>query len=176
LRDSIRVAFADKAVAVVARVRAAAAAGKVAGTAAATLSVLAAIGLAAGCGGGIAAPDLFVVQRTGSGPGARLTLLVNEEGGVHCYTEATHRGPTLKLSDPLLVRARAIQEELHEQASEHLSLPPGRGSVLSYYLRDENGTVRFSDNSPGQPKVLRELALFVLQTAQQVCHLPQQGA
>jgi hypothetical protein len=143
---------------------------------AAALGVLAAVTLATGCGGGIAAPDLFIVQRTGSGPGARLTLLVNEEGGVHCYTEPAHPGPTLKLSDPLLVRARAIQEELHEQASEHLSLPPGKGSVLSYYLRDENGTVRFSDNSPGQPKVLRELALFVLQTAQQVCHLPQQGA
>ncbi len=166
MRHSIRVAVADKAAAAAVRARAGAA----------TLGVLAAIGLAAGCGGGIAAPDLFIVQRAGSAPGARLTLLVNEEGGVHCYQEATHRGPTLKLSDPLLVRARAIQEELHEQASEHLSLPPGKGSVLSYYLRDENGTVRFSDNSPGQPKVLRELALFVLQTAQQVCHLPQQGA
>lgn len=135
------------------------------------LSVLASLILMVGCGGGIAAPDLFIVQRTGSGPGARLTLVVNEEGGVHC-----NAGPTLKLSDPLLIRARAIQEELHEQASEHLSLTPGAGSVLSYSLRDENGTVRFSDNSPGQPKVFRELALLVLQVAQQVCHLPQQGA
>jgi hypothetical protein len=133
--------------------------------------VLAALILLAGCGGGIAAPDLFIVQRTGNGPGARLTLLVNEEGGLRC-----NGGPTLKLSDPLLVRARAIQEELHEQASEHLSLPPGRGSVLHYYLRDENGTVRFSDDSPEQPKILRELALLVLQIAQQTCHLPQQGA
>jgi hypothetical protein len=140
----------------------------------AVLGVCTAIALvleAAGCGGGIAAPDLFIVQRTGSGPGARLTLLVNEEGGVRCNS-----GRTLKLSDPLLIRARAIQEELHEQASEHLSLPPGEGSVLSYYLRDENGTVRFSDNSPKQPKVLHELALLVLQIAQQVCRLPQQGA
>jgi hypothetical protein len=132
---------------------------------------LAAVALAAGCGGGIAAPDLFIVQRTGSGPGARLTLLVNEEGGVHC-----NGGPTLKLSDPQLVQARAIQEELHEHVSKHLSLPAGVGSVLSYYVRDEAGTVRFSDDSPGQPKVLRTLALFVLQTAGQVCHLPQQGA
>jgi hypothetical protein len=45
--------------------------------------------------------------------------------------------------------------------------------VTSYYVRDEAGTVRFSENSPGQPAVLRRLALFVLQTAQQVCHLPQ---
>jgi hypothetical protein len=44
--------------------------------------------------------------------------------------------------------------------------------VLSYYVRDENGTVSFSDDSPGQPAVLRRLALFVLQSAQQVCRLP----
>jgi hypothetical protein len=136
------------------------------------LGVLAAITLVlAGCGGGIAAPDLFIVQRTGSAPGARLTLLVNEEGGVRC-----NGGRTLKLSDPLIIRARAIQEEIHEQASEHLSLPAGAGSVLSYRLRDENGTVRFSDDSPKQPKVFHELALLVLQIAQQVCHLPQQAA
>ena len=40
-------------------------------------------------------------------------------------------------------------------------------------MRDPDGSVSFSDNSQGQPVVLRELSLFVLQTAQQVCHLPQ---
>jgi hypothetical protein len=87
---------------------------------------------------------------------------------VHC-----NGGRTLKLSDSQLVRARAIQEELHDAASRHLSLRPLAGSVLSYYVRDADGTVRFSDNSPPQPAVLRELALFVLQTARQVCHLGQ---
>jgi hypothetical protein len=142
----------------------------------AALCVLAAATILAGCGGGIAAPDLFVVQRAGSAPGARLTLLIDEEGGVHCYQDLDHRGPTLKLSDPQLVQARAIQEELKEPAEAHLSLPARPGSVLSYYLRDENGNVRFADDSTGQPKVFRNLALFVLQVAQQVCHLPQQGA
>ena len=92
---------------------------------------------------------------------------MNEEGGVRC-----NGGTTRKLSDSRLVEARAIQEDLHDPASRHMSLPAGARSVLSYYLRDENGSVRFSDNSPGQPAVLRRLALFVLQTAQQVCHLP----
>jgi len=131
----------------------------------AAIGVLAAATLIAGCGG-IKAPDLFIVQRTGSGPGAQLTLLVNEEGGVRC-----DGGKALKLSDPQLVQARAIQEALHDPASRHLSLAPQAGSVLSYYLRDENGTVRFSDNSAGQPPAFRQLALFVLQTAQQVCRL-----
>jgi hypothetical protein len=136
---------------------------------AAAAVALAAAVVIAGCAGGIQAPDIFIVQRTGSVPGARLTVLVNEEGGVQC-----NGGPMLKLSDPALVQARAIQEELHEDqlASRQTSLPARPGSVLSYYLRDENGSVRFADNSAPEPKVFRNLALFVLQTAQQICHLP----
>jgi len=130
------------------------------------LLALVAVVLCVGCGG-IKAPDLFVVERSGNAPGARLTMLVNEEGGVKC-----NGGGMLKLSDPALVQARAIQEELSGPASKHTSLPARAGSVLSYYLRDENGTVRFADNSAAQPKVFRSLALFVLQTAQQLCHLP----
>lgn len=135
-------------------------------TAALATAALATAAPLAGCGG-IAAPDLFVVQRSGSVAGAGLTMVVNEEGGVRC-----NGGPTLKLSDPQLVEARAIQEDLHEPASKHISLPPGPRSVLSYYVRDENGTVRFSDDSAGQPQVFRRLALLVLQAAQHVCHLP----
>jgi hypothetical protein len=130
----------------------------------------AAIALAAalsGCGGVMAA-DLFVVTRTGSTPQANLTLLVNEEGNVHC-----NGGPTLKLNDPQLVQARALQEDLKEPAAHGLTLAPKPGSVLSYSVRSESGTVRFSDNSAAQPKVLRNLALYVLQVAQQVCHLPE---
>jgi len=123
--------------------------------------------------GGVTAPDLFIVQRSGSDPHARLTLLVNEEGRVHCNGVGARNGHKLKLGDSALVQARAIQEDLKEPASEHLSLPPGPESVLSYSVRDENGSVRFSDNSTGQPKVLRELSLFVLQTAQRVCGLPE---
>jgi len=126
---------------------------------------VATVALAGGCGG-IQPPDLFIVQRSGSVAGARLTLLVNEEGGVSC-----NGGATLKLSDPALVQARAIQEELLNLANTHLSLPAQPGSVLAYYVRDEHGTVRFADNSAGQPKALHSLALFVLQTAQQICHL-----
>ena len=127
-----------------------------------------ALALAAGGCGGIKAPDLFIVQRSGSLPGAALTLLVNEEGGVHC-----NGGPERKLADPAVLQARAIQEALKGPSSEHLSLPPGRESIFAYFVRDENGWVRFHDDSPGQPKVLRELQALVLATAQNVCHLTQ---
>ena len=140
------------------------------GRLASTALALAVAGLAlaalAGCGG-VRAADLFVVNRSGSTPHAQLTLLVNEEGAVHC-----NGGPTLKLSDPQIVQARAIQEEVHDAASQRLSLPARAGSIFTYTLRDESGSVRFSDNSAAQPAVLRHLQLFVLQVAQEVCHLP----
>ena len=122
--------------------------------------------LLAGCGG-VTAPDLFIVYRSGSVPAARLTLLVNDGGVVHC-----NGGPARPISDPALVQARAIQDDLHDPAVAHSSLPPGSASVLSYYVRDPDGTVRFSDDSSSQPAVFRQLALFVLQTARGVCHLP----
>ena len=132
----------------------------------------AAIALLGACGG-VKAPDLFLVQRSGSGPHAALTLLVDEEGGVRCNGVARRGTRRLKLSDSQLVQARAIEEDLQEPSASHVSLARGARSVLSYYVRDEKGAVRFSDDSAGQPKVFRELALFVLQTAQRICGLPQ---
>jgi hypothetical protein len=126
--------------------------------------------LAGGCGG-VVSPDLFIVYRTGSSAEAKLTMLVNEEGVVHC-----NNGPPRHLDDPQIIEARTIQEDLEGAASQHESLPAQPGSVLSYYLRDANGNVRFSDNSLHQPKVMRKLAGFVLSVAQGVCHLSQQGA
>lgn len=124
----------------------------------------------AGCGG-IISPDLFVVQRSGSTPGAHLTLLVNEEGIARC-----NGGPPHRIGDSQLIQARTIQEKLHDYAIKHESLPSAPGSVLSYYVRDIDGSVRFSDNSPHQPHVMREMALLVLTVARDACHLRQAGA
>jgi hypothetical protein len=129
-------------------------------------ALLLALALAlAGCGESVELPDLFVVQRTGGG--ATLTLVVNEGGAVRC-----NGGPTRQLSDPQLVLARGLQEELERPSAKHLALAARPGSVFSYYLRDEKGTVRFADNSAGQPSALRHLAYLVLEIAQTVCHLP----
>ncbi|HTA15229.1 MAG TPA: hypothetical protein VK781_10285 [Solirubrobacteraceae bacterium] len=141
---------------------------------AAALAVVSGLAMLVGCGG-VLSPDLFIVYRTGSAPAAKLTVLVNEEGVVHCTPDPTHPGAH-HLSDAQIIEARDIQEDLEEPASKHESLPAAPGSVLSYYLRDQNGSVRFSDNSPHQPAVMRKLAGFVLSVAQGVCQLPQQGA
>ena len=83
--------------------------------------LLTAVFLFGGCGG-IEAPDLFIVQRTGSGPGAPLTLLVNEEGGVNC-----NGGKTLKLNDPQIVQARVIQEALKDSRGSARHAPGATG-------------------------------------------------
>jgi len=118
-----------------------------------------------GCGESVELPDLFIVQRSGGGP--KLTVVVNEGGAVHC-----NGGPTRQLSDAQLVQARGLQEELQSPSTKHLVLAPRPGSVFSYYVRDAEGAVRFSDNSAGQTSVLRHLAYFVLELEQKVCHPP----
>jgi hypothetical protein len=135
---------------------------RVAGLAAAL--TLAAAG-ATGCGG-VQAADLFLVTREGPGSGEHLALLVNEEGGVTCNGRKAGT-----LADPAIVEARTIQEGLKEPASEHLRLAASPGSVLRYHVRDVDGTVEFSDDSPHQPSVLHKLQLLVLQTAQRICGL-----
>ena len=135
------------------------------GRAAAVLALGAGLGLG-GCGG-VQAADLFLVTREGPAPGQRLVLLVNEEGGVTCNGHFAGR-----LDDPKIVESRAIEEDLEGPASEHLRLPPGPGSVVRYHVRDADGSVEFSDDSPHQPSALHKLQLLVLQAAQQLCRLP----
>jgi hypothetical protein len=147
-----------------------------AGALAGALLAAAALAAVAGCGENIVLPDLFVVQRTGGALGEKLTMVVNEGGGVRCYEPPFHpHGPHVphQLSDPQLVLARGLQEELQELSAKHLSLPPRPGSVFHYTVRDPEGAVRFADNSAGQPAVFRHLALFVLEVAQRVCGLPR---
>ncbi len=130
------------------------------------LSLLCAAGLAlalTGCAG-VKPGDLFLLTRTDSATHSTLTMRVNEEGGLHC-----NGGRELKISDPALVEARGLQEELHEAAAANKYLPPRPGSVFTYKYRDESGTLTFSDNSAGQSGAMHQLQLFVLQTAQQVC-------
>lgn len=146
------------------------------GRAGALIVALLASAAVAGCGENIVLPDLFVVQRTGGAPGERLTMVVNEGGGVRCSEPPFHpTGPHVphQLSDSQLVLARGLQEELQEPSAKRLSLPPRPGSVFRYFVRDPEGSVRFADNSAGQPAVFRHLSLFVLEVAQRVCGLPQ---
>jgi hypothetical protein len=120
--------------------------------------------------GGCGAPsaDLFVVERSGAGPGARLSLLVSDGGTVRC-NGATARD----IGSDRLLDARALVTDLEPEAARGRTLPPGPGSVLRYRVRMEAGTIAFADTSRGQPPAFRRLAAFTRDIARRVCGLPR---
>ena len=132
---------------------------------------LAAAALAA-CG--TPSADLFVVERSGAIPGARLELRVTDGGQVAC------NGSELRdITSDQLIDAREIVRDLDGgdededvgPADRNLRLATGPGSVLSYRVRAEQGTVRWSDTSAGQPAVLRRLAAYTRTIAKSACRL-----
>ena len=126
-------------------------------------AVLLAALLVTGCGSPSA--DLFLVKRSGADKNANLTLLVSDDGTVTC-NGAKHEIPNEKLLD-----ARKLTRELSPQAELHLALPPRPGTVLSYKVRMEAGTVTFSDTSRPLPTEFAELELFTKSIAEDVCGL-----
>jgi len=129
------------------------------------LATTAALALA-GCGA--AYPDVFLLTRSGSLPGARLTLLVNDGGTVRC-----NGGAERQLPPRLLLDARRIAEDLSEQAHDDLTLPAPPDSVLRYRLRTEEGTVTFSDVDAVRRPELAPVIVFARWVAQDVCGLPR---
>ena len=129
------------------------------------LAVLLAL-LASGCGA--AYPDVFLLTRSGSLPGARLTLLVNDSGTVRCNGGEPRQLPARRLLD-----AREIARNLAEEAKNHLTLPAPRGSLLRYRLRTQDGTVTFSDEDAVRRPELAPVIVFARSVAQDVCGLPR---
>jgi len=132
---------------------------------AAALPSLAAVAVAFG-GCGAAYPDLFVLHRTGSLPGARLTLLVNDGGTVQC-----NGGKEIQLPPRRLLDARRIAEDLAEDAADDLTLPAPPRSLLRFRIRTEEGTVAFSDVDAARRPELGEVVAFARSVAQDVCGL-----
>lgn len=128
---------------------------------------------ATGCGGGPPA-DLFLVERSGTIPGARLTLRVTDDGQVSCNGAAL-----VAITSADLIDARQARRDLEGgddpeadgPADRGLSLPPGSGSILRYRVRAEAGTVRWADTSPRQPQVFSELAALTRRIAKGSCGL-----
>jgi len=128
-----------------------------------------AIGVAvavAACGAGAPAHDLFLVQRAGSIPGARLALRVTDDGRVSC-----NRRPLVDITSAQLIAARELQRDLDPLAKRRFALAPGGGSVLRYRVVLEDGAVRFADDSRGQPPALFRLAKLTRDVARGACGL-----
>ncbi|HZO35646.1 MAG TPA: hypothetical protein VFB41_02100 [Solirubrobacteraceae bacterium] len=127
------------------------------------VAALLAAGAIAGCG--TESHDLFIVERAGSIPGAKLRLHVSDSGTVEC------NGTSKEMPSKMLILTRVLARDLAKPAIDHVSLPARKGSTLRYSFRVEDGVTRFADNSLHQPPVFYRAALLVRQIAQGPCGL-----
>ena len=129
-----------------------------------------AVAAVAGCGGPSA--DLYVLQRSGSIEGAKLTMVVGDGGTVRC-----NGGKQYEISSQQLIDARAIVGDLNGDEKEpgparkSVNLKPGNYTILRYNVRTEFGTDSFSDSSRPQPPVFFALARLTRDLAKNVCGL-----
>jgi hypothetical protein len=123
---------------------------------------IAAAFLLAGCGLDVESPDLFQVTR--SGPGPKLTMLVNGSGTISC-----NGGTAKQLPDPLLLQARALSDTLNNDVKLHFAR--NAHSVFSYTVKVPNGTFTFPDTAASARKELAQLELFVVQAGADPCGL-----
>lgn len=121
--------------------------------------------LAGGCGLNVELADLFLLTRTGQG--SKLTMLVNSGGQITCNGRKQKT-----LSSPLVIQSRNLAGGLANDAKQNLDLPPKPGTVFTYRLKLEQGTIRFSDRDTLHHPLLAQLELFAAQAAQQACGLP----
>jgi len=128
------------------------------------LAGLAAVLLVGGCGAPSA--DLFEVVRSGKDRNANVRLLVSDDGTVRC-----NRREPVPLGAERLLTARELARDLETQAALGLELPRPRGSILSYRVRLEDGTIAFADRSRGLPPAFNRVAAFTADVAERVCKL-----
>ncbi len=127
------------------------------------VSVMAALSLSA-CGLNVRSADVLLLTRTGQG--TRLTLLIGDGGTISC----DGRSPK-PLSDSLLIRARDLAVNLAGDATRNLHLPAGPGTIFTYRIKLQTGTVVFSDHDTAHHPLLAQTEVFAAETAQQACNL-----
>jgi hypothetical protein len=132
--------------------------------AAPALALVALVALALGACG-TPSPDLFVVHRTGTVPGARLDLLVSDTTA-RCNTDAPR-----PLSSPQIIEARDILKDLLELQRGKTALPPAPpAQIFRFSVRSEAGTLRYGDTTQ-RPTILPRLTRFVRDLAIGLCGL-----
>jgi hypothetical protein len=127
-----------------------------------TAALAAAIALA-GCG--TPSPDLFVVERDGAVPGAKLHMLISDTS-VRC-----NHGESLPLTSKQTIEARDLTDKLLLVQTGEVAYPkPPPAQIFHFLVRNEEGTLRFPDTAQ-QPPVLPRTAAFVRRVAKDTCKL-----
>jgi hypothetical protein len=129
-------------------------------TAAAVVALVLALGAC-----GTPSPDLFVVHRSGTVPGAKLDLLVSDT------TARCNAGASRPLSSGQILEARDITKNLLELQRGVAALPPAPpAQIFRFSVRSEAGTLRYGDTTQ-RPPVLPRLTRFVRDVAIGLCGL-----
>jgi hypothetical protein len=114
---------------------------------------------------GTPSPDLFVVNRDGTVPGAKLTLLVSDQSA-RC-----NGAPAKPLTSPQILEARDLLRQLLELQTSKDAIPnAGKAQIFSFVVQTEEGKLRYPDTQQ-RPVVLPRLTLFVRRVAIDTCGL-----
>jgi hypothetical protein len=122
--------------------------------------------LAAGViGCGTPSPDLFVMKRDGTVPGAKLSLLVSDQ------TTRCNDGPVKRLTSAQILEARGILRELLDVQAGSVKVPKAPpAQIFSFAVQTEKGTLRYPDTAQ-RPPILPRLSRFVRRVAIDTCGL-----
>ena len=116
-----------------------------------------------GCG--TPSPDLFVVKRDGTVPGAKLELLVSDQ------TARCNDGPVKNLTSQQILEARDIRDDLHLVQEGDVKVPRAPAAqIFSFAVTTELGTLRYPDTAQ-RPPILPRLSRFVRRVAIDTCGL-----
>ena len=115
----------------------------------------------AGCG--TESADLFVVERTGSLPDAKLDLVVGDGNTVECD------GEEKPFANELLLDARQLAKDLEPLLDRGTRLPAAQGALLRYRVFNDVGEVRFADASPGMPPEFGQVIALTRRIAKESC-------
>jgi hypothetical protein len=115
----------------------------------------------AGCG--TPSADLFVVERSGAIPDAKLDLVVGDGGAVQC--DGTERS----ITSAQLLEARELARDLAPLLDRGVDLRPQAQSILRFKVIGEQGTARFSDSSKPLPPELARVIAFTREVARGAC-------
>lgn len=117
----------------------------------------------AGCG--TPSPDLFVMQRDGTVPGAKLELLVSDQ------TVRCNDGPRRDMTSAQILEARDIRRDLIEIQDGLVDVPEAPpAQFFRFAVTTEKGTLRYPDTAQ-RPEVLPRLSRFVRRVAIDTCGL-----
>jgi hypothetical protein len=131
--------------------------------AATTASAAVAAALLTGCG--TPSPDLFVVERDGAVPGAKLHMLVSDT------TVRCNHGDPQALTSKQTIEARVLTDDLLAVQNGEVAYPePPPAQIFHFTIRDQQGVLRFPDTAQ-RPDVLPRTARFVRRVAIDTCKL-----